>query len=112
MVQTNAEDTEKLQSVQTKQKQEQDVCARGKCQAALLWSPRGMVRYKALDSFFFSALPSWSLSSHPYKKAGEKELVFSHNILEKETLNIILLCFVLIEHCIIQFEVRNPRGLP
>lgn len=112
VIQTDAEDTERLQPVQTKQKQEQDVFTRWKCQAVALWSPRDMVRYKALDSCFLSALPSCCLSSHPYKKAGEKEIVVSWNIPEKETLNIILLCFVLIKHCIFQFEMRDTGGLP
>lgn len=80
--------------MQTKQKQEQDVCARWRCLAVVLRSPRGMVRHKALDSCFFSVL-SCSLSSHPYKKkSSEKEIMFSQNILEKETLNTILLCFI------------------
>lgn len=111
VIQTDAEDIERLQPVQTKQKQEQDVCTRWKCQAVFLWSPRDMVRCKALNSRFLCASPSCRLSSHPYKKAGEEEIMVSQNIPEKETLNIILLCFVLTEYCIFQFEMRDTGGL-
>lgn len=51
------------------------------------------------------------LSSHPYKKKFKSaKIMFSQNILGKETVNIILLCFILIKYCIFHFEMENPRG--